>query len=345
MLLGLDLVRELHVACSVSLSLLDTASDVSVIDLVYNQASVLASSEEPVVVEGEPHPLDAFSMRLHCRYLVKVRFVLATAAISRQELPDLDCSWSAVLPNSCEECLAVVEDVDLRDHGLNIAGTLAISVADVVDLSVSSYQENLVLLVGDVAEACELHSLDVDVMRVVASAALFFHLDELVLVGVSVDSATREAHVVLVPVDASYLVDVPLALHVLRTLSSVEVEHVDRAQTHCTGEEVTTVTELDLPAKFELERVVGLDRGRQHIHELDVVANGNHDMEAARMESYSLGLVSAWDSVRDLQLPLCIVPHIDEPLAAGDNELLPEADVHASDLVHVEWRVDVLRLG
>ena len=65
-------------------------------------------------------------------------------------------------------------------------------------------------------------------------------------------------------------------------------------------------------------------------------------MEPTWMESNSLRLVSDWDRVRYLKLALSIIPNVYETLGACNDELLSETDIHASDLIYVEWRVHIL---
>ena len=69
--------------------MLDSTSNVSVIYLVDNQASILACCEEPVVIKGKPHSLNSLRMGLNLSKLVKVRFLIIIA-ISGQEFPDLN---------------------------------------------------------------------------------------------------------------------------------------------------------------------------------------------------------------------------------------------------------------
>ena len=60
------------------------------------------------------------------------------------------------------------------------------------------------------------------------------------------------------------------------------------------------------------------------------------------MESHSVGFFTWLAEVSQLKLLLIVVPDVDGSSRAGDDELLPQTDVHASDLHGVEGTVDWL---
>ena len=94
------------------ISVLDSTSNVSIIDLVEHQNSVAAGCEEPVVVEAESHPLDGTGVGLDFSDLVEVWFLLVTA-VFLQEFPDLNCTWAVLFSKTSEEGFAVMKNVDL----------------------------------------------------------------------------------------------------------------------------------------------------------------------------------------------------------------------------------------
>ena len=164
-----------------------------------------------------------------------------------------------------------------------------------VNLLVTSYEQDLIFLVWDVAKTCELNSFLVEVIVSIACTTIFFQLHKIVEVCIAIDTATGETHVIIKPVDTANLTCVTFALHVLWTLLSVEVEDIDRAKTLCASKEMASVAKLNLTAQLKLEGSILLDRGREYIHQFDVVANCNDNMETTRMECNRLRLLTGWN--------------------------------------------------
>ena len=68
-------------------------------------------------------------------------------------------------------------------------------------------------------------------------------------------------------------------------------------------------------------------------------------MEATRVEGHSGGLVARLALEVDLEGLRGVVPNIDLHMRSCNDQLLAQADIHTSDVLLVELRVDVLKLG
>lgn len=86
---------------------------------------------------------------------------------------------------------------------------------------------------------------------------MFFLVNQVVEVDISIQTAGREAHVVLPPVNGAHLVDVALALEVGWTFLGIEVVHVDRVKSNRACEEMASVSEADLATALDLESARG----------------------------------------------------------------------------------------
>ena len=118
-----------------------------------------------------------------------------------------------------------MKDVDLGNLSSNIA--MALVLTNVVYLLVTANKQDLILLVRDIAKACERNSLLVEVVVTVASATIFLELAKVIAICISIDTATGEAHIIIEPVNTAYFVHMTFALHVLWALRRIEVEDVD----------------------------------------------------------------------------------------------------------------------
>lgn len=66
-------------------------------------------------------------------------------------------------------------------------------------------------------------------------------------------------------------------------------------------------------------------------------------METTRVESNSVSLFSSLAGELDLQVFICIIPHLNIGVTARNDELLPHTDIHSIDRLVVEMLVDVLK--
>ena len=137
-----------------------------------------------------------------------------------------------------------------------------------------------------------------------------------------------------------------LTLHVLRAFSGVKVEDVDGALGKATGEVVTSVGESDVAAAFEvLEGVELFDGVGENVHHDDLVGVCNDYMEARWMERHSIHLFPNLRLHLDLQGSRRIIPNLNEPFTTRNDQLLPHADVHASDRAFMELLMDILKVS
>lgn len=216
------------------------AAGVAGLDVVNNQGAVAPSSEQVVVVEGDAHALNALTVSLHFAQLLE------------SALPDLDAAGPVVLAHACEEVFAGRKVSDLRNHDFGVTRSLGVGVRRAPNVFVVADDERVVLLARDVAEACELDAFLGEVLLTVSVCSLFEQL-QVVEETESVHAATGEAHVVLVPVNASDFSIVALRDHVVRALLRVEVVNVNSTKVDGGSEHVTTVGESNFSAALELE--------------------------------------------------------------------------------------------
>ena len=160
----------------------------------------------------------------------------------------------------------------------------------------------------------------------------------------ALNTTVGEARVVLKPVDAGDFAVMAFTLLVSWALDRVEVVHVG-VGAHSGGEHVTTIAEADLSAALHRDAVVLRDGARQHVHHEELVTDGGQDVEATWVEGDSRSVFANRGLPRHLKLPLTIVPNEDVVFLTGDDELLAQASVHASDLLMVERPVNVLTAG
>ena len=93
-------------------------------------------------------------------------------------------------------------------------------------------------------------------------------------------------------------------------------------------------------AKIRARRVTGNNAQQQKL-----VADGCHDVEAARVEGHCGGVLADGRLVAHLILLLGVVPDKDIAVRARHDQLLPQASVHASDLLVMEGAMHILTLG
>ena len=86
--------------------------------------------------------------------------------------------------------------------------------------------QHFIGLLRHIAYSCELDGPLIEIFVLVAHTCLSLEL-QVVEVSAATHVTTCEAEIVFEPVDAAYLMDMPFAYHILRTLSGVEIEYVD----------------------------------------------------------------------------------------------------------------------
>ena len=96
-----------------------------------------------------------------------------------------------------------------------------------------------------------------------------------------------KAHIILEPVNRLNSLDVTLALVVTWVLTSVEVVYVDCVVLVSSGEQVTTMAELDLVAVLLLDVLELVKRLREDVHQKDLILGRDNDMETTWVECNS----------------------------------------------------------
>lgn len=204
-----------------------------------HKQTVLAATEEEVVVVADLHSLNGLAVRL---YLIDFSELRHLEYVNGTGFP--------LLADSGNQCLLIGREDDLGELNAGIKPILVVFA--VPYLAVVADGIHLEGLSGDVHDRGEVDVLLVEVLVVQALLVLLLH-DQVVEVDVSVDTARGETRVVLEPVDAAHLVHVALALVVLRAVLSVEVIHPDRVVAYGTGEQVPAMRKLDFSAGLDLE--------------------------------------------------------------------------------------------
>jgi len=105
---------------------------------------------------------------------------------------------------------------------------------------------------------------------------------------VTVGAATSETGVIFKPVYTAHLTYVAFALHVGRTLASVEVVHRNRIRVSC-GKEMTAVAELYFAAALNWkwrDILLFFQTTRKHVHCLDFISKSHNNVETGRVESH-----------------------------------------------------------
>ena len=93
-------------------------------------------------------------------------------------------------------------------------------------LLIATDYQHFIGLLRHITHSCELDGSLIKIFVLVAHACLALEM-QVVEVSAATHVTTCKAEIVFEPVDAAYLVDMPLAYHILRTLSGVEIEYVD----------------------------------------------------------------------------------------------------------------------
>ena len=225
-----------------SLASVETAARVLVFDLVDHQRTVIANSEQEVILVGEFHAHNRSTVGLHLREKLQGEF------------PDLDRSWVSLLTDSGKHSFSIRKDLDLADVVARVATVLMVN--SVPDLAVRASHHCTVSRVRDVRDALDRNiSLLQSKIVILAPRKIRPLKLQIVEVGQTVRAGVAEARVIFEPVDARNFATVAFALLVGWTVYCVEVE--DRSDgASSSGKHVPTVTEPNLVAVLERHLVV-----------------------------------------------------------------------------------------
>ena len=158
------------------------------------------------------------------------------------------------MAHASEEVPPSVHELDLGQVVVRrCLGVLAVDVVDSVDRAAIAHCDGVVQLARNVNHTLKLDVLPCETLFHGAGLSLF-ELGKVVEENIAVLRAARETHIVLLPVDSTNLLLVIVALIILVTLLSVEIEkphapHVSRASR--AGDHVSTVAELNLTAVLD----------------------------------------------------------------------------------------------
>ena len=254
------------------------APRVPIFDLVDHQATISSRREKPVVVITEAHAFNWGSMGLH--------FV----DIIHGEAPNLNGSRTVHLARTRKECLAIRHHLQLRNIILGI--TVIGVVRRVPDLSIRARHNGSANLTWHIDTAFEMR---VPRLEIVLLAARHFKplLLQVVEGNLPLVAAICEARIILEPINVDNLSAMALALLIVRTIDSVEVEKPSLSSV-TRSEHMTSITKLDLIAVLHLKAVVVKQRVGQYIHHVELVTNGCQDVETAWMECNGSSIFTWW---------------------------------------------------
>ena len=217
-----------------------SASRVPIFDLVNHQATISSRREKPVIVVTEAHAFNWGSMGLHF------------ADIIHGEAPNLNGSRAVHLACTRKECLAIRHHLQLRNIILGIA--MIGMVRRVPYLSIRARYNGSTNLTWHIDTAFEMC---VSWLKVVLLTARHFKslLLQVVERNLPLVAAIRESRIILEPIDVDNLSAMALALLIVRTIDSVEVEKPSLSSV-TRSEHMAPITKLDLIAILHLKAVV-----------------------------------------------------------------------------------------
>ena len=105
---------------------------------------------------------------------------------------------------------------------------------NVPNIVVTAYDKNFIWLSRNITDACERNCSLIEIFVLIPHSCLPLQ-QQIVEVSTSTHVTTSETTVIAEPIDAPYSVDMTLANHVTRAITSVEVENVN-CNTNRTGE-------------------------------------------------------------------------------------------------------------
>lgn len=126
-----------------------------------------------------------------------------------------------------------------------------LGVLGVPDSSIIANHKCFPLSAWNVEDMCELDLLLVKVF-IIQSLARFFLLNQVKEVDVPVKTTRDEAHIVIVPVNASDLLYMTLTEVVRWTLTSVEVIYLDSVVANSCSKQVATIAKSDFSTVLNL---------------------------------------------------------------------------------------------
>ena len=107
---------------------------------------------------------------------------------------------------------------------------------------------------------------------------------------------------------------------------------------------MTTVCESDFTAAFDYKLLNLSQLTTKDIANNNFITKGNYKVQPTRMKSNRQTFLSKWDRA-DLQVALLVIPYADSLVfGASSDQLLPDADIKASDCIIMEGANDVLEL-
>jgi hypothetical protein len=125
------------------------------------------------------------------------------------------------------------------------------------------------------------------VTNFVRASSISLLIDHVPEIGISSSTCRDETHIIFPPVNGSDFLSVTHIFLMLRAFSGVEVINMNGIVKICSSEHVSSITELNFSATFDLDTFGGSQLLRKNIVDNKLIWNTNDHMETTWMESYS----------------------------------------------------------
>ena len=279
-------------------------------------------------------------------------------ALLEGQFPDLDGSRVgdvALLADAAEKDLARVVDHKLADVVAQL-GQLGLWVGILVELAGDGLEigrlrvDDLLVTDGDevVVAAGQVDyggELDLAAIILVVTVPLtdILRRVEVVEVDIAILTASREAHIVGIPVNAHDSAHMALELHIVRAVTRVKVVHMDVLLIENASEQVTSIREPNLITTLNGYLPVKLDLAAQDVAHEYFVLQGHDQVQTTRVEGDGEALFRV--ALRRLVGFGGVVPDADGAVTrAGRDKLFAHADVKTRDLGSVKRSKDIVKL-
>lgn len=333
--LGAVLLRDEDLVGRMNLdALLAILLGVLIVHLEDTDDVVLTSGEHVAVVGSNSHSLERRRVCLHFRNL------------GEGKVNDLNGSRLATFGDTSEHGATTVQNADLRNVETDLVRQRQLALLNHLDAFVHTGRVHNIFRVRLVDDGRELIALVVVALSRIGVVRVAGILIKVPVVNITIPATRQEARVIIEPMNATHGTEVTLVAELRRVLTRVEFVDIDLVEVS-DGEHVTTVRELDLSARLDVDRGVFLQLVLHDVQHSDTVSETNDQMEAGRVESDRVRLILV--HLTDEQLGGrrgIVVPNTHGAISrSGGNPLLLEANIHARNSAPMEGANEVLILG
>lgn len=239
-----------------------------------------------------------------------------------------------------------MHDADLRDVQTGLVRQDKLALLDDLNAFVHTRRVNNIFGVRLVDDRGELIAFVVVALLGIGVVRVRRIRVQVPVVDVAVPASGKETRVIVEPVNATNCTKVTLVAKLRSVFASVELVHIDLVEmSNC--KHVTTVRELDLSARLDVDRGVLFQRVLHHVQHSDAVSETDDEMEAGRVESDRVRFILvhlAHEKLRSRRR--IVVPNTHSAIRRGRGDpLLLKANIHARNGAPMERTDHVLVLG